>query len=188
MAAQSLVSVLPLVFLVFLSVQTPQVADAHGITYINKICQRAVRSNPNIKVDFCVTTLQAVPESHTTEVGGLLKITAGLALQNASRTTDFIKKLDSVACEDLTKEQLNTCLNAYNAAVSALQGTSQAYAANTYDVEAKLGSVQDGAAQCEKAFQNGNNGSLLAEEISNLRQLVTLTQTLHRFVTKHMKH
>ncbi|XP_068649087.1 putative invertase inhibitor [Aristolochia californica] len=186
MAAKSLVSVLPLLCLVFVSIQTPHVANAHGISYINKICQRATRFNPAIKLDFCVTSLQTVPESYTTEIAGLLKITTDLALQNASRTSGLIKKMNSVACEDLTKDQLNTCLNAYTSAVSSLQESVQACAAKKYD-GAKLGVVLDGAAQCEKAFENGN-GSLLADENRNLRQLVTIAQALHRFATKYSKH
>ncbi|XP_068650689.1 uncharacterized protein [Aristolochia californica] len=127
MAAKSLISVLPLLCLVFVSVQIPRVANAHGISYINKI-----------------------------------------------------------SCEDLTKDQLNTCLNAYTSAVSSLQEVDQAFAAKKYDV-AKLGTVLDGAAQCGKAFEKGN-GFLLADENSNLRQLVTIAQALHRFATKHTKH
>ncbi|XP_068636189.1 putative invertase inhibitor [Aristolochia californica] len=183
MAAKSLVSVLPLLCLVFISVQTPRVADAHGLSYISRICQRATRANPAIKLDFCVTSLQSVPESYTTEIPGLLKITTDLALNNASRTSDLIKKMNSVACEDLTKEQLNTCLNAYNTAISVLQESSQAFSALNYN-GANLGAVVGGAKQCEKALKKGN-GSLLAQENSNLRQLVTIAQTLHRFATKH---
>ncbi|XP_068650684.1 putative invertase inhibitor [Aristolochia californica] len=186
MTTKLLVFVLPLLCLVFVSLQTPQVANAHGISYINKICQRATRFNPAIKLDYCATSLQTVPKSYTTEIAGLLKITTDLALQNASSTSGLIKKLNFVACEDLTKDQLNTCLNAYTSAVSFLQEVAQAFAAKKYD-GAKLGTILDGAAQCEKAFEKGN-GSLLADENSNLRQLVTIAQALHRFSTKHKKH
>ncbi|XP_068650685.1 putative invertase inhibitor [Aristolochia californica] len=186
MAAKFLVSVLPLLCLVFISVQTPQVANAHGISYINKICQRATRFNPAIKLNFCVTSLQTIPQSYTTEIAGLLKITTDLALQNASSTSGLIKKLNFVACEDLTKDQLNTCLNAYTSVISSLQETAQAFAEKKYD-GAKLGTALDGAAQCEKVFEKGI-GSMLADENSNLRQLVTLAQALHRFATKHTKH
>ncbi|KAG9452547.1 hypothetical protein H6P81_005451 [Aristolochia fimbriata] len=180
MAAKSLVRVLPLLCLVFVSL-----ADAHGISYINRICQRATRANPAIKFDFCVTSLQAVPESHTTEIAGLLKITTDLALKNASRTTDIIKKMGSVACEDLTKHQLDACLGAYGAAVSVLQEATGAFAGGNY-AGANLGAALSGATKCDKAFKNVN-GDLLAQDNSNLRQLVTIAQTLHRFVTKHSR-
>ncbi|KAG9445185.1 hypothetical protein H6P81_016525 [Aristolochia fimbriata] len=166
-------------------------AEAHGITYIQKICNRVERFNKEIPVEFCVSSLQTVPESYTTEIQGLLKITTELALRNATRTTQLIKKMIDLSCDFVTKDHLEVCLGMYTEATSILQSSATAFGSLQYDDGEKLGSVVEGAAKCEEQSSKGegegfpSHEALLNEENDNLRQLVSIAQALHRFVTKH---
>ncbi|KAG9452551.1 hypothetical protein H6P81_005455 [Aristolochia fimbriata] len=150
---KNFVSLLPFIFcLSFACIQILPGAEAHGITYIQKICNRVGRFNKEIPVEFCISSLQTVPESYTTE------------------------------------DHLEMCLGIYTEATSILQSSATAY--GSLDGQ-KLGSVVEGAAKCEEQSSKGegegfpSHEALLSEENSNLRQLVSIAQALHRFVTKH---
>ncbi|KAG9456389.1 hypothetical protein H6P81_000897 [Aristolochia fimbriata] len=187
---KSVASVLPLLFLLL---SLPRSSEAHGITYIQKVCNRAVKFDNLINYDFCVNTLQAVPESHKTEIGGLLEITARLTLQNVTDTTNLIRRLSGLTCDDLLKGQLLACETQYNLAAIPLRAFSDECVSKTYLGADKLASIIDHTLECENVLLKANSAGvkasgLLSDENNNAKQLASILKALARFVTKNKQH
>ncbi|XP_068649222.1 putative invertase inhibitor [Aristolochia californica] len=188
---KSFASVLPLFCFVLCSINFSTM-DAHGLSYIEKVCKRVVKYNNLINYDFCLNSLQAIPESYKVEISGLLEITTHLALQNLTDTSNVIRKLNGITCDDLLKGQLLVCETQYNMAAISLGFFAKECEIKTYLGAEKLASIIECSLKCEEALQGAtaagvDTSGLLTNENNNVKQLVSIMKALAHFVTKN-KH
>lgn len=161
------------------------VANAHGLSSITKVCTRAAKYDAKIDVHFCTNALKAVPESHRTELKGILKITTRLALIRTTTTADLISRWSSVACSDLARTELRICASAYAQAAMQLKASKAACAARSFGKLGQLMLVSGGLELCQAGLEKSGHESLLSRENSDLQQLLQMYRAFTYFVNKH---
>ncbi|KAF3445630.1 hypothetical protein FNV43_RR10806 [Rhamnella rubrinervis] len=143
--------------LVFLS--TFSIAISYSTNQlIHETCRKFSRNDPNINYNFCITSLQASPESRcASNLRRLGSITINLIKRNVTATNHFIKDLliaQNKTMGPYQKACLIDCLELYGDAVSTVSDAMKAYRSRHYDdANVQLSSVIDAATTCEDGFK-----------------------------------
>lgn len=88
---------------------------------INETCNRCASYSPVLSYNFCISSLQAVPVGHITNLQGLALVSMELAMENATNTISSIEKM--LSNESLTPYEfacLADCLELYSDGVETL--------------------------------------------------------------------
>lgn len=142
-------------------------------------CKAAASSSPNVNHNFCLTSLQAVPNSASADSTELAKIATKLALESANNSKAKIKKLLADAAHDAINPQLSTCRSLYSGMIDNLSvaadaiGSSDRGTARTY-----LSAALDKPDNCEEAFSEKQTTSVLSGENANAKQLAAIALAL----------
>nr|CAD1825496.1 unnamed protein product [Ananas comosus var. bracteatus] len=78
-------------------------------------CKKVQAEDPDANYEFCVTSLQVVPESRTANLSQLTIITTQLSIKNYTHALDVIAQLlKNHSLSHLQREVLETCQEEYN--------------------------------------------------------------------------
>ncbi|XP_060207520.1 putative invertase inhibitor [Lycium barbarum] len=141
---------------------------------INSTCKECSDKSTDINYNFCVTSLQAIPASHVTNLQGIGLVAMELALKNATNTISTIEKmLSSKEFEPFAMDCLRDCLELYADAIAMLVDAFAAFLYKQLDAaNIFMRTVMDATSTCDEGFTE-KKGELtpLAKENNNLFQL-----------------
>ncbi|XP_050378305.1 putative invertase inhibitor [Argentina anserina] len=117
-------------------------------------CKKAAASDPNLSYKFCVSSLEAVPESHGADLDQLVAITLNLTISNATSISSTISKLlIDKQFDKYAKDCLQDCLELYSDAVPTLQEAVGAFKAKDYSkANTEVSAAMDASSTCEDGF------------------------------------
>ncbi|KAH8513972.1 hypothetical protein H0E87_007003 [Populus deltoides] len=149
--------------------------DASTIDITNRTCKKCAEEySKTFSYDFCISSLQAIPVSHVTNIHGLAIIGMELALENATNTISTIKYLLSYGTLDrFALVALQDCLELYEDALVTIVDGVAAFLTEHYSVaNVKVSAVMEASTTCEEGFSDKTGVvSPLTEENHNLFQL-----------------
>ncbi|KAK8650464.1 hypothetical protein V6N13_140103 [Hibiscus sabdariffa] len=149
---------IPLFLSFFLLIST---STSHGLTasntsLIRKTCKKCAQSDPNLSYNFCVTSLQAAPNSHCADnLRQLGKISIKLLGRNLTNSRSYIKELlKNKRMEPFVRSCLHDCFDLYSDAILTAKQAIQDYKAKRYDdSNIDVSSIMDAATTCEDGFK-----------------------------------
>ncbi|KAL4339744.1 hypothetical protein GQ457_08G023560 [Hibiscus cannabinus] len=149
---------IPLFLSFFLLIST---STSHGFTagnssLIRRTCKKCAQSDPNLSYNFCVTSLQAAPNSHcANNLRQLGKISIKLLRRNLTNSRSYIKELlRNKRMEPFVRSCLHDCLDLYSDAILTAKQGVQDYKAKRYeDSNIEVSSIMDAATTCEDGFK-----------------------------------
>ncbi|KAK2988095.1 hypothetical protein RJ640_023844 [Escallonia rubra] len=138
----------------FLVTPTIPSIEALCVDLINTTCKQCASKSIVFDYYFCLTSLQAVPVSHVTDVPGLAIIAMELALGNATATISTIENMFSGGAFDpFARQCLLDCLELYSDAVPMLEQAVAAFLEGQFDTaNLFMSAVMEAAATCEVGF------------------------------------
>ncbi|XVF52429.1 hypothetical protein PTKIN_Ptkin05aG0017300 [Pterospermum kingtungense] len=149
---------------------------------IQDSCQKAAKGDANVKVDFCVATLEANPKSKTaTSLEALVPITIDMAISNATSISSKVSKLlENKDLDKYTRSCLETCCELYSDVPSDLQTAAQAVKSKDYGTaNSYISEAMDAPDTCEEGFKEKEGSvSPLTKENSNFFQLTAMSLAL----------
>ncbi|CAB4269383.1 unnamed protein product [Prunus armeniaca] len=121
---------------------------------IPETCKKCVQHDPNLSYKFCVTSLQAAPNSSSADVRQLGIISLNLIRQNMTSTRQYIKHLlKNKKLEKLLRVYLEVCLELYSDATPDIKQALRSYKAKQYrDANIRVTAVCDAPVTCEDGF------------------------------------
>ncbi|KAI9176581.1 hypothetical protein LWI28_004563 [Acer negundo] len=145
----------------FIIILTPQlvtpsttIGTVLSVDKINQTCTKCAEMSTIFSYDVCLTSLQAVPASHATNLQGLALVAMELAIQNATASICTIKELVSSGSFDPFETCcLMDCLEEYSCGVVTLIEATGAFLTGKYEeANVWVSSVMDAATTCEDGF------------------------------------
>ncbi|GKE90952.1 putative invertase inhibitor, partial [Tanacetum coccineum] len=124
--------------------------NGQGLIY--DTCKTSSQQNPNVKFQFCTTSLQAAPASHCADLTGLGMMSIRLIRDNVTDTRCYIKQLlkNSAKLDPFVKACLNDCFELYSDAIPDTKQAMKNYNAKSYfDANVQISSIMDAATTCE---------------------------------------
>ncbi|XP_059643558.1 putative invertase inhibitor [Cornus florida] len=163
-----------LFFFLLIMNQNSLTIKAFSVDLINTTCKQCADKSTILNCDFCVSSLQAVPISHATNLQGLVIIAMGLANQNATNTVSSIDTMmGSEAFDPFAMGCLKDCSELYTNAVTTLKYSLKAFLLEDYATANVLVSgVMEAAVTCEEGFtEKEGEVTPLTKENYNLFEL-----------------
>ncbi|GAA0161432.1 hypothetical protein LIER_17748 [Lithospermum erythrorhizon] len=135
---------------------------AQNVTLIRNTCKSSSKNNPNVNVNFCITSLQSAPASRCAALRGLEIIAIRLLRYNVTDTRCFIKQLVTTKnWNQFYKNRLNDCYELYSDAIPSVKKAMQSFSGKLYDdANIQISAVMDAATTCEDGFKEGGNEAL----------------------------
>ncbi|CAN4078131.1 unnamed protein product [Withania somnifera] len=153
---------------------------------INSTCKGCSDKSSDMNYNFCVTSLQAVPVTHVTNLQGVGIVAMELALENATNTISTIEKMLSSKEFDLfAMDCLRDCLELYADAIAMLVDAFMAFLSEHFDIATVLmRTVMEATSTCDEEFTE-KKGELtpLAKENYNLFQLSDISSCIIKQVS-----
>nr|XP_043622802.1 putative invertase inhibitor [Erigeron canadensis] len=129
----------------------------NGQDLIYKTCKTSSLQDPNVKLQFCTTSLQAAPASHCADLKGLGMMSIRLVRYNVTDTRCYIKQLlqNTKKLDPYVKACLNDCFELYSDAIPAIKQAMKSYNSKRYfDANVQISSVMDATTTCEDGFKD----------------------------------
>lgn len=149
---------------------------------IPETCKKCVQKDPNLTYKFCVTSLQAAPESHCVDdLRELGKISIKLIKHNVTNTRQHIKKLlENNRLDPFVRACLADCFSLYSDAIPTLGQALKDYKTKHYkNVNMDVSSIIDAAMTCEDGFKERNGVvSPLTKRNKNTFQLSAISLSI----------
>ncbi|KAF6170138.1 hypothetical protein GIB67_038671 [Kingdonia uniflora] len=143
---------------------------------IKETCKTSAKADSNIAYKFCVTSLQVVPKSHTTNLQGLGLITTMLIKNNLTHTHSRIRNL--LKKPKFSKDMrscLKVCLECYDEAIYTIKEVNSAIMGKRYnDANNGATTVMTLATTCEDVFSEVEMKSLFTKNNDDVFQLVEM--------------
>ncbi|KAG5627134.1 hypothetical protein H5410_012352 [Solanum commersonii] len=112
-----------------------------GQNLIQNTCKSCSKDDPNIKYEFCTSSIQAAPASQCATLRGLGMISIRLIRYNVTDTR----------CHSC----LSDCLELYSDAIPSIKLAMKSYNSKKYyDANIQISSVMDAATTCEDGFKD----------------------------------
>ncbi|KAK4728376.1 hypothetical protein R3W88_021364 [Solanum pinnatisectum] len=156
------------------------------LDWINSTCKECSDKSADINYNFCVTSLQAIPTTHVTNLQGVGIVAMELALENATNTiSTFEKMLSSKEFDPFAMNCLRDCLELYADAITMLVDAFVAFLAEHFDIATVLmRTVMDVTSMCDEEFtEKKGELTLLAKENYNLFQLSDISSCIIKQVS-----
>lgn len=159
------VSVFSLALSLFLLL-LPHQNTAIAVDLIHETCKSCAEMSPFLSYDFCVTSLQPIPQSHTSNLQELAVISLKLAMVNATGMIWSIQKLlKSEASDPYAMECLEDCLELYTDAIFTLEDSIGAFKYEDYiSANIWISSAMEAATTCEGGFEEEGKVSPLTKQ------------------------
>ncbi|XP_062000549.1 putative invertase inhibitor [Rosa rugosa] len=141
---------LPL-FLLFSSTFTSITAN----NVISETCKECAQKNPSLSYKFCVTSLQADPNSQGADLRQLGLISMKLVQHNVTNTRRFIKHLlKNEELDKFVRMYLDDCLDLYTDAIPSIKQAVKDYKMkDNRHANIEVSSVAGAATTCEDGFE-----------------------------------
>ncbi|KAL6008280.1 hypothetical protein ACLOJK_033786 [Asimina triloba] len=149
---------------------------------IQETCNKSASIDPLLSYDFCVASLEAVPESYTADLNGLGIISLKLALLNATHAEHRVVELQAGKQDLFTKRCLETCPELYSDATSSLEDSIKAFSFSSYDdANAYVSAAMDDCGTCEDGFKEKEGVvSPMMKENQDIFQLCAIALAITR--------
>ncbi|KAE8679842.1 putative acyl carrier protein [Hibiscus syriacus] len=155
-SSSSLAIPLFLSFFLLISTSTSHSLTSTNSSLIRKTCKKCAESDPNLSYDFCVTSLQAAPNSHcANDLRQLGKISIKLLRRNLTNSRSYIKELlKNKKMDPFVRSCLHDCFDLYSDAILTAKHAIEDYKDKRYD-DSNIGvsSIMDAATTCEDGFK-----------------------------------
>ncbi|MQL94855.1 hypothetical protein Taro_027527 [Colocasia esculenta] len=149
-----------------------------AIATVEEVCKTASQ-DPEIKYDFCVSSLKAAPGSATADNQGLAVIAGTLTANQAKSIKSKVDSLLKSATDAKVRECLSTCQEAFDDAISdAEDGTTAAKEKQLEDAKAKFSAVIDAPSTCEDGFKEFHLQSPLTQDGDTLEELAAIALSI----------
>ncbi|KAJ0914172.1 putative pectinesterase inhibitor domain-containing protein [Helianthus annuus] len=129
----------------------------NGQDLIYNTCKTLSQQDPNVDLQFCITSLQAAPASHCADLKGLGMISIRLTRYNITDTRCYIKRLLNNATKILdpyVKSCLDDCFEVYSDAILDIKQAMKSYISKRFfDANIQISSVMDATTTCEDGFK-----------------------------------
>ncbi|KAL4325225.1 hypothetical protein GQ457_11G000390 [Hibiscus cannabinus] len=144
-------------FFLLISTSTSRGLTANDTSFIRKTCKKCAQSDPNLSYNFCLTSLQAAPNSHrANDLRQLGKISIKLLGRNLTNSSSYIKELlkNKDKTDPFVRSCLHDCLDLYSDATLTAKQAIRDYRAKRYD-DSNIGvsSIMDSSTTCEDGFK-----------------------------------
>ncbi|XP_028782484.1 putative invertase inhibitor [Neltuma alba] len=127
---------------------------------IQETCKKSSDTDPNISLNFCISSLEADPSSHSMRLSltKLGLISMNLTRNNVTETRVYIKHLlKKKKIDRYIIECLKDCLELYSDAITTVEEAIGDYRRKRYvDSNAKVSSVLDASSTCEDGFKENS--------------------------------
>ncbi|MCL7044512.1 hypothetical protein MKW94_005450 [Papaver nudicaule] len=153
---------------------------------VEETCKICAQRSPLLNYDFCVTSLEAVPDSKTAAgFYGLGIISLELAQNNATDTISVIKEqLKNKDLDAYTFLCLKDCLELYTDAISTLAKSMEAIRSYNYvNLNIWVSSAMEAATTCEDGFKEADKISSLKKQSSYFFQLCDMALVITKLVS-----
>lgn len=132
---------------------------------VEDMCKNATASKE--RYDFCITSFQAVPKSHTADKYELAVIGLELSLANHTYNLAKAKELrQQPQWSNQTKQSIDVCIDVYASSLTDLNKAVE-NAKKKWSFNADISSAGILVNTCQQAFQEIGEKDLLATENSN---------------------
>ncbi|KAI3741702.1 hypothetical protein L1987_59376 [Smallanthus sonchifolius] len=143
-------------FIIFLSYNNPCILSIHQWPR-SDTCKTSSQQDPNVKLPFCTTSLQAAPASHCADLKGLGMMSIRLTRYNITDTRCYIKQLlknNTKKLDPYVKSCLDDCFELYSDAISGIKQAMKSYSSKRFfDANVQISSVMDATTTCEDGFK-----------------------------------
>ncbi|KAK1420430.1 hypothetical protein QVD17_22015 [Tagetes erecta] len=124
---------------------------------IYNTCKTSSQQDPNVKLQFCTTSLQAAAASHCADLKGLGMMSIRLTRYNITDTRCYIKQLlknNTNKLDPYVKSCLNDCFELYSDAIPGIKQAMESYNSKRFfDANVQISSVMEAATTCEDGFK-----------------------------------
>nr|CAD1825485.1 unnamed protein product [Ananas comosus var. bracteatus] len=129
-------------------------------------CRRIHELDPYGSYDFCVTSLQVVPESHTANLSQLAVIASELTIKNYTHTLGVVQQLlKNQSLSHWQREALRVCNETYTSEIGdANLAITKIKSGDFSNAQSKLGDVVLASDTCEGSFKEGHIPSMIPRE------------------------
>ncbi|PON48403.1 Pectinesterase inhibitor domain containing protein [Trema orientale] len=130
-----------------------------GSNFIQQSCKKAVKTDPNLRYDFCITTLEANPKTrkakHLEELAIIsIELTISNATEIASNISNLLRQKTEVVIDPYAKGCLKDCSELYSDAISALRDAKLDIESNDFEkANVDISSAMDASSTCEDGFK-----------------------------------
>ncbi|KAI3787462.1 hypothetical protein L1987_41949 [Smallanthus sonchifolius] len=164
----------------------------NGQDLIYNTCKTSSQEDPNVKLHFCTTSLQAAPASHCADLRGLGMMSIRLTRYNLTDTRCYIKRLlknDTKIHDPYVKSCLDDCFELYSNAISGIKQAMKSYNSKRFfDANVQISSVMDATTTCEDGFkQRKGVVSPLTERNDATFQLSAITLSIMNILQSSLK-
>ncbi|KAM0935209.1 putative pectinesterase inhibitor domain-containing protein [Dioscorea sansibarensis] len=150
---------------------------------IESTCKAVAKSSPNVDYDFCLSSLEADPQSHSADTKGLAIISTKLSSANATSTKAKISALLLHAKDQDTKSILKTCADVYSGLMDDLKSSMDALESSRYaDAVSYLSAALTEPGTCEDSFSEKGVMSLVAKEDKDVEGLSAMALAIASFL------
>ncbi|KAK4268034.1 hypothetical protein QN277_024740 [Acacia crassicarpa] len=152
----------PILFFIILFLSfNPTTSNNH---LIQEICKKTSETDPNVSLNFCISSLESDPSSHSIRLSltKLGLISMNLTKNKVTETRVYIEHLlkkktkqgSSSSIDRYIKDCLKDCLELYSDAIATTEDAIGDYKRKRYLVSnIKVSSVLDAASTCEDGFK-----------------------------------
>lgn len=122
---------------------------------ISETCKKCAKNDANLSYKFCVTSLQAAPNSSSANLRQLGLISMKLVQHNVTDTKHFIKQLlKNKNLDKFVRVYLDDCLELYTDAVPTIKQAIKDYKSkHNRDANIRLSAVSGASTTCEDGFE-----------------------------------
>lgn len=176
---RSLFSLFPLLFFLF---------TFHGATgnkLIRNTCKLISKDTPNVKYEFCKTSLEAAwDEDYYPSLATMGSVTLELIMKNVTNTKSYTEDLKDDTSEPVLNACLSDCLELYSNTISDLEEVVDDYKSRKYQ-EASEGTnaVLTSLTTCEDGFKDRGLASPLMERNNDAFQLSTIAVNILKMLS-----
>ncbi|KAK1408903.1 hypothetical protein QVD17_41042 [Tagetes erecta] len=167
-------------------------SSINGQDLIYNTCKTSSQQDPNVKFQFCTTSLQAAPASHCADLKGLGMMSIRLTRYNLTDTRCYIKRLlknNTKILDPYVKSCLVDCFELYSDAISDIKDAMKSYNSKQFfDANVRISSVMDATTTCEDGFkQKRGVVSLLTKRNDATFQLSAITLSIMNILQNSLK-
>nr|CAD1825479.1 unnamed protein product [Ananas comosus var. bracteatus] len=129
-------------------------------------CKRIHELDPYRSYDFCVTSLQVVPESHTANLSQLAVIASELTIKNYTYTLDVVQQLlKNQSLSHWQREALRVCNEIYTSEIGDVNlAITEIKSDDFSSAQSNLSAAAIASDTCESSFKEGHIPSMIPRE------------------------
>ncbi|KAK9094903.1 hypothetical protein Scep_026372 [Stephania cephalantha] len=143
---------------------------------ITDTCGKIAAKDPNVELQFCITTLQSDPTSHgAKDLQALGESVINLIKAKATDINSTIKKLNSSTTDPKVQKALQDCEETYTNALDDIGEAYSSFVKSDYgSANIKLSATLDDASTCQDSFKDVGAAFPLVDETKYYSEIVDI--------------